>query len=273
MFNPVSLDTVCGALCYAMGIEPPEHAAAPNELMVSYIDEKLGGKKADRIFMFNPDAVAQWVAQKYPSLLSEMNDHTELEVPLFSPFRPVTPVCFATMYSGAQPDIHGIAEYKKPVLTVDTIFDAMVRAGKKCAIIAGETCSIGTIFLNRDIDYYFADESAHANAVAARLIMEDKHDFIVCYNGNYDYWQHREGPEGLVPLAALKCNAQAFYMHQLLIREHWKNHNTLMGFAMDHGCHAINDPAKPKYKGTHYDDIPEDRNICHRYQIIPKTEE
>ena len=272
MFNPVSLDTVCGALCYAMGIEPPEHAATPNEAMVKYIDEKLGGKKLDRIFMFNPDAVAQWISEKYPQLMDGVLNHTELAVPLFSPFRPVTPVCFATMYTGAQPDVHGIAEYKKPILTVDTIFDAMIRAGKRCAIIAAATCSIGSIFLNRDVDYYFAGEAAEANAVAARLIMEDQHDFIVCYNGDYDYWQHRDGPEGLVPLATLKTNAQAFYTHQLLIKECWKNHNTLMGFAMDHGCHEINDPAKPQYKGTHYDDIPEDRNICHYYRIISGNE-
>ena len=39
MLNETSLNTVCGALCYAMGVQPPEHAAAPNEKMVKYVDE------------------------------------------------------------------------------------------------------------------------------------------------------------------------------------------------------------------------------------------
>ena len=47
--NPKSLESVCAALCYALGIEPPAHAAAPAPELVAYIDDAFGGKKADRI--------------------------------------------------------------------------------------------------------------------------------------------------------------------------------------------------------------------------------
>ncbi len=35
-----------------------------------------------------------------------------------------------TMYTGAQPAVHGITAYAKPVIKIDTIFDALIRAGK-----------------------------------------------------------------------------------------------------------------------------------------------
>ncbi len=58
MYNPNSLDTLCAALCYAMGIDKPEFANCGNANLTKYIDETLAGQKADRIFMYNPDANA-----------------------------------------------------------------------------------------------------------------------------------------------------------------------------------------------------------------------
>ena len=69
--NENSLDTLCAGLAYAMGMEPPEHAAPANGDLVAYLDQALGGKKADRVFMYNPDAVAQWIYEKYPDLTKE----------------------------------------------------------------------------------------------------------------------------------------------------------------------------------------------------------
>ena len=45
-----------------------------------------------------------------------------------------------------------------------------------------------------------------------------------------------------------------------LIKEYWKGHDTLYGFAMDHGCHLIDGDC-----GSHGLDMPEDLNICHLY--------
>lgn len=56
--NKTSLDTVCGTLCYAMGITLPDQAADKNDVFSKFIDEKFAGDKADRIFMYNPDAIA-----------------------------------------------------------------------------------------------------------------------------------------------------------------------------------------------------------------------
>ena len=72
MYNADSLDTLCAALAYAIGIEPPEHAAPANRTLTSYVDSVLGGRKAERILMYNPDAVAQWIYRKYPFFVSEV---------------------------------------------------------------------------------------------------------------------------------------------------------------------------------------------------------
>ena len=64
MLNERSLDGICAALADAIGIERPACAAEPNEVLASYIQSALGDKKADRIFMYNPDAIAEWIYEK-----------------------------------------------------------------------------------------------------------------------------------------------------------------------------------------------------------------
>ena len=268
MLNEISMDTVCGSLAYAMGIEPPAHAAAPAQPLVNYIDEKLNGGKVDRILMYNPDAIGQWITEKYPSFVKEVVENTELELPLRTVMPSVTPVCFGTMYTGAQPEVHGIQKYEKPIIRIDTLFDAMIRAGKKCVIVASDKCSLANIFLEREMDYIIAP-GAETVSVAAELIREDKYDFIVVYNGNYDFRMHRAGPEGVETLAELRYNSYSFATLCQLVKKHWKNHNTLMGFAMDHGSHDtdIINAKGVRYLGTHGSDMPEDLNVVHRYII------
>ncbi len=263
--NPLSLDTVCAALAYAMGIPAPEKANAPAEPLVKYVDDRFGGEKADRVFMYNPDAVAEWIYRKYPRFVEEAAARAELELPLCTVMPSVTPVCFGTMYTGAQPEVHGIRKYEKPVIKIDTLFDAMIRAGKKAAIVADNTCSMGKIFLERDMDYFIYETIPEITAKACELILSDTYDFIAVYHGDYDSIMHKNGPEAPISLAALKANAEAFALFSELIKNNWKRHNTLVGFAMDHGCHEIDGDA-----GSHGLDMPEDLNIVHLYKAYPR---
>ncbi|MBE6595048.1 MAG: hypothetical protein E7644_04545 [Ruminococcaceae bacterium] len=263
--NSTSLDTLAGALAYAMGIEPPAHAAAPNEALCAFVDEKLGGKKADRIFMYNPDAVAEWIFRKYPQLMKEAVAATELELPMQTVMPSVTPVCFGTMYTGAQPAVHGIRKYEKPIITIDTLFDALIRAGKKpCILSHSAKSSMSNIFNGREMMYFVGNTIEDANAKAAEVIIRDEYDFVVLYNGNYDSLMHKFGPESLEALTELRCNVRTFGSIVSLIKEHWQQHNVLYGFAMDHGCHLIDGDC-----GSHGLDMPEDLNICHLYGVLP----
>ena len=173
----------------------------------------------------------------------------------------VTPVCFGTMYTGAQPKVHGIQKYEKPVIKIDTLFDALLRAGKRVAIIADNQCSMGKIFLEREMDYFLYDSIEQINAKAAEFIIKDEYDFIAVYNGNYDSTMHKTGTESIQSLAELRVNSRAFGTIAEMVKTHWKKHNTLLGFAMDHGCHDIDGDS-----GSHGLDMDEDINIVHLYR-------
>ena len=265
--NPDSLDTICAALAYAMGIDAPKYAAKKNGELVNYIDKVFDGEKADRIVMYNPDAIAEWIYQKYQGYLKNVIDNTDKEIFLSTVMPSVTPVCFGTMYTGAQPSVHGIQKYEKPVITIDTIFDRLIDAGKKVALITYEKCSLSRIFLERDMDYYHFEEGGieDVNAKAMEVILRDEHDFIVIYNGNYDSVMHKNGPESAKALAELRLNDHIFGVISNLIKTHWRHHNTLVGFAMDHGCHEIDGSC-----GSHGLDMPEDINIVHCYKGYAK---
>ncbi|MBQ9802042.1 MAG: hypothetical protein IJW51_03100 [Clostridia bacterium] len=268
VLNEHSLDTLCAALCYAIGIEPPAHAAAPSPELMAYVDAAFGGKKADRLLMFNPDAVAEWLFEKYPPFFGGLGGEGDLKLPLRTAMPSVTPVCFGTMYTGAQPAVHGITKYEKRLIEIDSFFDACVRAGKKVALVSHPRCSMGVIFLEREIDYFLYPSWEKINAKAAELIVKDEYDVIVVYNGNYDGVMHKTGTESCEALAELRANVHAFKWLDEMVAECWQGHNTLLGFAMDHGCHDIDGDA-----GSHGLDMVEDLNILHVYRARPKETE
>jgi predicted AlkP superfamily pyrophosphatase or phosphodiesterase len=174
----------------------------------------------------------------------------------------VTPVCFASMYSGVSPDIHGIKKYEKPVLTVETVFDCLIKQGKKAAIVSTAKDSISLIFLEREMDYFIYDTVDEVNEKAISLIEEDIYDVIVIYNGNYDSTMHKFGPEAPESIKALEDNL-AFYRKMVNeINDKWKLHNVLYGFMTDHGCHEIDGDC-----GSHGLDMEEDMNVIHFYGI------
>lgn len=264
--NPVSLDTLCGALCEIMGIDAPKHAAMADTRLTDYANKAFNGQKADRVLMFNPDAVAQWIFEKYPFLVSDVEKIAELKLPYATVMPSVTPVCFGTMYTGAQPQVHGIMKYEKPVIKIETIFDALIKAGKKPVILAETGFSMAKIFLERDMDYFIYDTIEEINAKAAEIIMEDKYDFIAIYNGNYDHNMHEFGPESLEALSSLRLNSQNYAFLTTLVSRFWKKHNTLTAFAMDHGCHEIDGGA-----GSHGLYMEEDINIMHSFRAFPMS--
>lgn len=265
--NKISLKSLCASLAQIIGVEKPEFAEDAYEPLTEYAKNTFGGKCADRIFMYNPDAIAQWIYKKYSHLVQEATDVSGFKVPFCTVMPSVTPVCFGTMYTGAEPSIHGITRYEKPVIKIDSIFDAMIRAGKKCAIVSTGADSMSKIFLEREMDYFIFETAEEVTAKASELIIEDEYDFIAVYNAKYDALMHKFGPESIEALSELRANSKEFATYDVLIRNHWKNHNTLLGFAMDHGCHEIDGGC-----GSHGLDMWEDLNIMHLYKAYGASE-
>lgn len=257
--NSICLTTVESTVSKIMGVKKSEN---PNPVLLSLKEKKLQGRNADRAVLYNPDAVALWLYQKYTELFTDAVLSSDIALPILSVMPSVTPVCFASMYSGVMPEIHGIRKYEKPVLTVNTIFDTFIKAGKKCAIVSTSNDSISCIFLEREMDYFIYDSVEEVNAKALSLIEEDAYDLIVIYNGNYDGTMHKYGPESDESISALKQNI-AFYKELVdKIKNEWKSHDVLYGFLPDHGCHEIDGGC-----GSHGLDMEEDMNIIHFYGI------
>ena len=248
MYN---IRSVCSTLCAMFGVPALTDAPAMEEAL-----DLLPGRRADRVLMYNPDAVAWWIFEKYRPLFDPAFETDPLVLRMESVMPSVTPVCFATMYSGLMPAEHGIRSYTKPVLTVDTVFDALIEGGLKPAICSTGTDSISLIFKNREMDYFIFDTPDEVNDKAEELIRADRHDLIVAYNGNYDGTMHEHGPEDAQSLAALSHNTAAFRRLTGAAGEAWKDRSWAAAFATDHGCHTL-----PDGRGTHGSDLEEDMNV------------
>lgn len=262
LYSSICISSVKASALEIAGIEIPDNIEKANPVLTALAQKKLGNEKVDRVVIYNPDAVALWIYQKYTSMFTKAALCSDVALPMLSVMPSVTPVCFASMYSGVMPDIHGIKKYEKPVLSVNTIFDSFVNAGKKAAIVSTAGDSISTIFLNRNMEYFIYDTPEEVNKKALELIDEDRFDLIVIYNGNYDGTMHKHGPEAAESLAALEMNIDFYSELVEKISVQWKDHKVFYGFCPDHGCHEIDGGC-----GSHGLDMEEDMNVIHFYGV------
>lgn len=260
--HTIGIEQVAATVCGLLDIPSHDGAALPIAQVLSAADAAFGGKAANRVFLYNPDAIAQWIFEKYRADFAPVENEA-LCLPMRSVMPTVTPVCFASMYSGVMPAVHGIQSYTKPVLTVETVFDDLLRAEKKPAIVSTAGDSIAKIFLNRKMDYFIYPTKEECNRKALELIREDQHDLIVLYNGDYDALMHAHAPEGAAALQALRENIATYRELHAAIAAHWGDHRTALVFAPDHGCHVT-----AAGKGSHGCDDPSDMNIAHFYHFI-----
>jgi len=276
-YNSNSLTRFCATICKAIGIDSPACA----EPAIDWVSEALGDlckEGFDRVLIHNPDAVGQFLYEKYPDAFEPVLKHTHITVPFKTVMPSVTPVCFGTMYTGAMPAVHGIQKYEKPIIQIDTFFDALIRAGKKVAIVSTQNASMSKIFLEKGVDLYKFDTEPEIVAKAQELIIEDKYDVLCIYTYTYDSLDHRYGPEARESLNALYNQGIFFDTLVSCVKRNWKQHNTLISFSPDHGAHEVIDGSaglhkcgEPK-KGTHGTDLPQDLNILHYLGVVLRSE-
>lgn len=252
----------CRTVTELMGFDAPEAADCANPMVINAANKFFGGEKVERALLYNPDAIGLWLYIKYTEMFTDTVSRSSMALPVKCVMPSVTPVCFASMYTGIVPEKHGIMKYVKPVLTVETLFDSAIAAGKKPIIISTEGDSISKIFLERNMDYIICDTPDECNMHAERIMREDKHDIVVVYNGNYDGTMHRWGPEHEESLAALTHNVNAYAHLRDVAEEAWTGHRRICAFLPDHGCHEIDGGC-----GGHGLDMAEDMNIIHFYDF------
>ena len=264
-FYKEPLTGLCGALCKSMNIEPPKDVEGITDALVNYVMDKTNNKGVDKIVMYNPDAIGAWIYERYYDKFKSFRDNAPYEQCFLTAFPPKTPVCFGTMYTGASPSVHGITRYEKPVIKIDTIFDALIRAGKKPCIIAVQGSSMANIYNGKDMDYYFEKYDKEVVDKAIEIIKEDKYDFICIYNQEYDDAMHRSHPKSLWSKAAIGRYNKYFERIAQAVKENMSGYNTLLGCGPDHGTHR-----EWYLLGQHGKNIPKDMNIVHWYGVYPR---
>ena len=265
-FYDESLLGLCGTLCKAMNIKPPKYASQMLGGLYDYIMSETDGKGVDRVIMYNPDAIGAWIYEKYYGMFRKFRENAPFEQRMLTVFPPKTPVCFGSMYTGAEPSVHGITHYEKPIIKIDTIFDALIRAGKKPCIVAVKGSSMANIYNDKKMDYFFEKYDKQVVDKAIELIKENKYDFICIYNQEYDDAMHRTHPESLWSKAAIKRYNNYFGKIANAINNDMSKRPTLLGCGPDHGTHR-----EWYLLGQHGKNIPKDMNIVHWYGVYPKN--
>jgi len=262
-FNALSMTSVAATVADVMGIEPPRQAETKIGWLADLLKDKANGT-ADRVVMYNPDAIAMWLVQNYTGDFAPVLRHTQAAVPLRSVMPAVTPVCFASMYTGTQPAVHGVKKGEKPVVATDSLFDALIRVGKRVAIVAVAGSSMSKIYAGKALDYFFLPYDEEVTQKALELIETDEYDFISVYTQGYDDAMHLTGTESAAALEGMRSQAAFFEQIALAAEKYYRAHSTLLCFCTDHGVHTNEFGG-----GTHGDEIPEDLNILHFFGVIP----
>ncbi|MCJ7561009.1 alkaline phosphatase family protein [Candidatus Bathyarchaeota archaeon] len=257
-----SIRAVTPTLCYLLGISPPALSTSLPLADVLRISRTVfNDEKVEKCLVFAPDALGNHLYSRSPALFKEVARLAPIEVSLQSVMPSKTPVCFASMFTGAMPDQHGIRKYEKPVLQCDTLFDALNRAGKRVAIVVVRNCSIDLIFRGRDIDYYSESYDPNVTERVISLLEADRYDFILAYHQEYDDVMHATAPFAEEAIQAAKNNIAGFVQMTKAFDEHWSRYNRMIAFTPDHGAHMNSTIGK----GDHGEDIPEDMEIKHFY--------
>jgi len=257
VYNAISLTKFASTLARIIGVEQPQCADSPIDDFNEIINNSI-----DRVMIYNPDAIGMWLYQKYYTDFLTVLKHAPLCVPFQAVMPSKTPVCFATMYTGVLPAVHGIQSYTKPVVKTDSLFDSLIRAGKKVALVVVEASSMSKIFAEKDMDYYIMDYDKQVKEKALELIKANEYDFISIYTQEYDDVMHKTGPESSESLQALRNQIEIFDELAGAIETYWEKHRSLITFSPDHGVHLVNDGT-----GTHGTDMPEDLNILHFFGV------
>jgi hypothetical protein len=242
---------------------PAQSGGTPIAVVVDHAQRLFDGEgKNEKTFIYCPDAVGEIHRQHYPDFLARVEKVAGIRLLSSGVMPSVTPVCFGTIFSGASPEVHGIRQYAKPVLEVETLFDSAVKAGKKVAIVAVNSCSIDMIFRKRKVDYYSLCTDARCREITEKIMRSDDYDMIISYSTDYDHYSHKTGCDSETSVTALKTCVEYFEDYARLTDELWGKYNRTLVWAPDHGNHPVSESS-----GTHGTNTADDMLVNHFYRI------
>ncbi len=261
-----SINSITPTISALMGVDPPGLSRGqPLPVVLRAAKRAFGGRTAKRFLIYAPDAIGSTLFDRHEPAFAQVVRHAPVRVQLSSVFPPKTPVCFASIFTGAQPKSHGIRKYMRPVLTCDTLFDALSRGGKSVAIVAVKDSSMSIIFGDRKLSYFIEEYDDEVNERAMELLASGSHDLIVAYNQGYDDTMHKTKPESRQSLRVLNRHVLDFVRLTTQMKECWSDHDAALMWLTDHGAHT--DPVTGK--GTHGERNPQDMVVNEFFGFYP----
>lgn len=254
-----SICSIAPTISTLLGIDPPADAGAGPIKEVIEASGRAGEGGIEKCLVFAPDAIGTRLLGKLPAISRRLTAVAPLRVDLLSVMPPKTPVCFASMFTGALPRVHGIREYVKKPPAAESVFEMAVRSGRKTAIVAVKDSSLDTIFRHTRADHFSeaSDRAVLGRTVA--LVEAGDYDFIVAYQQEYDDLLHRMPPESSEALDAVRRHVDSLETIGRTLKSSWSANRYMLTFSPDHGAHF--DPSLGT--GNHGEDIPEDMEVTH----------
>lgn len=259
------LSSVTPTVCVLMDSDYPKGASAsPIKVVTEEKTRILGAELVSKTLLYAPDAIGEWLYQAYIDEFAEVREIAPVEVPVQSMVPSKTPVCYASMFTGMKPKEHGITEPVRRVLTVDTLFDALERAGKKVVIVATPGSSIDVLFKERKLDYHTEVDDEAVNKRVLEVLESHDYDVIVVYNQEYDDGIHGTTPTSEKSMKGFRNHLKAFKTLSDAFNRRYSSHNRCIAFLPDHGTHL--DPETGR--GAHGTEKPEDMDVRHFWGIM-----
>lgn len=256
-----SIAELTPTVCAASGVRAPKTCQVDKiEQIVNPLNEAFEGKPAQKFFIYCGDCFGDVLLQKHPEEFEKCIAESDAVVKSVNVMKTVTPVCFATIFCGAGPEVHGIKVYEKPQVQAETLFDVFLEAGKKVAILSAKGNSVITIFRGREIDYY--PFSTDKEAYEKSLEVLNDYDLVVVHDCEHDTEMHKHGLDSPEAAAARRAVLDRWQATMAATDDAWSGYNRLYVFATDHGSHNIDGGAK----GSHGDDIADDAIVNHFYR-------
>ncbi|OGD52725.1 hypothetical protein A3K81_00600 [Candidatus Bathyarchaeota archaeon RBG_13_60_20] len=258
------IESVTPTVCSLFKVPSPKGVSSkPVAEVLKAADGQLGGIPLERLLIYAPDAVGEWLYKAYRDEFRQVLDAAPIQVEMRAASPSWTPVCYGSMFTGLPPEGHGIRKYEKPVLRCPTLFDALAEAGKRVALVAVKGCSVDLIFRERPISYYTEEYDPDVELRALKLMEDGDTDVILAYNQEYDDVMHRTTPTSPEAVAAFRRHLATFRRLSEAFGRDWAAYRRAIAFLPDHGTHV--DPATGR--GGHGTDSPEDMEVRHFWGV------
>ena len=236
--------TVCGVL----GVRPPGSAEAPPFLEVV---DSMGEMERLAVVVIDAFGVSTWTAARLetPTFNALANRHL---LHLRSVMPTITPVNFATMLTGAGPDVHLIRD-RTEQLRLETVFDVLRENGATSATAARALSSLG-ILISPFADHPGIAESNTDEEVTALALeaLGKGVSLLWVQLLDVDNAGHAHGP--LSPLGIAAAERADRHLREIAVKAYEEDYGVLV--LADHGQHTVlnEDGSEGGTHGTYSDD-------------------